>query len=429
MTGDASEPPAHTSLPDVAAIAFTITAALIVVLDPHGRVVRFNPAAERLTGHRETDLRGKVLWPFVMDATEAARAQHVFAHLSPDHATSTYNECWLDASGQRRAIQWQTTLLLDAAGRIELIVATGIDITEQRRAQQALAGSEARFRALFEESADGVVLLDPHDPHTPWRIVECNAEYARMNGYTPDDLIGQSIDVLHEDDLMAREGPVLLAWIASTPVARGRGTHRHRDGHLIQVESSSRLLHLDGQDLILGIDRDVTVARQQEAALRAANERLAYQSMHDDLTGLHNRATWLAESELAFQQEGCHAVLFLDLDGFKGVNDTFGHAYGDALLRHVAARVQSALRPGDLAGRLGGDEFVVLLDVEREEDARMVAARIEEAVTRPYVINGERIMVGVSLGLSLTCNGDLSAKETLDRADAAMYAVKGQRRR
>ena len=191
---------------DITAAAFDITPALIVVLDRKGRIQRFNAACERLIGHREADVIGEVLWPLVLDAPEAARAQAVYDAMTPGHPIGPYENYWITPQGERRYITWATTHLLGVDGDIELLVATGLDVTEERRSRLEREESEARFRALFEHSGDGVVLLDPHDPVIPWRIVECNEAFARMNGYGVHELIGRSIDVLHEDDLMARQG-------------------------------------------------------------------------------------------------------------------------------------------------------------------------------------------------------------------------------
>ncbi len=151
--------------------------------------------------------------------------------MAPGSPIGTYQNYWMTPQGERRYINWQTTHLLGENGEIDLLVATGVDVTEERLARLALQESEARFRALFDHSGDGVVLIDPHDRNVPWRIVECNAAFADMNGFARDALVGQSIDVLHEDDLMAREGPALLEWMRTQgDTAKGEGTHRRRDG-------------------------------------------------------------------------------------------------------------------------------------------------------------------------------------------------------
>ncbi|WP_424952800.1 putative bifunctional diguanylate cyclase/phosphodiesterase [Deinococcus sp.] len=415
---------------DVAAAVFDITAALIVVLDRAGRIVRFNAACERLTGYREADVVGQVLWPLVLDAAEAERAVSVYAQMTPARPIGPYETYWIDHLGERRYLTWATTHLLDASGEIELLVATGLDVTEERRTRLEREEGETRFRALFERSGDGVVLIDPHDRVTPWRIVDCNASFARMNGYAREALIGQSVDLLHEDPLMAREGDRLLEWVrAQGEDARGEGTHRHRNGNVFPIESSSSLIMLGGQELVLGLDRDISERKRAEAQLRALNERLVHEARHDALTGLPNRAMLMDRLalELARAQRGAAkvAVMFVDIDDFKRVNDTLGHAAGDDLLREVAARVRRTLRPSDTVARVGGDEFVVLVpDLLSVHHAARVAARLQEALAVPVLVGGLAVTVGCSVGISVSPQDGTEVDELLRNADLAMYEIK-----
>ena len=415
---------------DVTAAAFDISAALIVVLDRVGRIRRFNAACERLTGHREADIVGQVLWPLVLDEAEAARSASVYAQITPELPTGSYENYWMTPSGERRYITWAMTYLLDGADEIELVVATGLDVTEERQTRLEREESENRFRALFERSGDGVVLLNPRDPLVPWRIVDCNAAFARMNGYSREALIGQSIDLLHENNLMAREGEQLLEWIRSQgEEAHGEGVHRHQNGSVFPIESSSSLITLGGQELVLGIDRDVSERKRTEAQLRALNEQLAHDAHHDALTGLPNRAMLMDRLGLELvraQRSGTAvAVMFVDLDDFKRVNDTLGHAAGDELLCEVAGRVRRTLRPSDTVARVGGDEFVVLVpEVRNMHHAARVARRVQNALALPVVLGDLAITVGCSVGISLSPQDGTGVDELLRHADLAMYEIK-----
>ncbi len=415
---------------NVTAAAFDISAALIVVLDRAGRIVRFNAACERLSGHREGDIEGQVLWPLVLDEVEAARSASVYAQITPEHPVGSYENYWMTPLGERRYITWATTYLLDDAGEIELVVATGLDVTEERQIRLERQESETRFRALFERSGDGVVLIDPHDPALPWRIVDCNAAFARMNGYARQELIGQSIDLLHEDHLMAREGDRLLEWIRDhEEEARGEGAHRHHNGSVFPIETSSSLMMLGGHELVLGLDRDISERKQTEAQLRALNEQLDHAAHHDSLTGLPNRTVLMDRLNIELaraQRSGTQvAVMFVDLDDFKRVNDTLGHAAGDELLREVAERIRSALRPTDTVARVGGDEFVVLLpEVGSVHHAARVARRLQDALVLPVSVCGLGVTVSCSVGISLSTQDDTVVDDLLRHADLAMYEIK-----
>ncbi|MFT2722242.1 putative bifunctional diguanylate cyclase/phosphodiesterase [Deinococcus sp. A31D244] len=415
---------------DVTSIAFDTTSALIVVLDRAGRVMRFNAACERLTGLTEAEVLGQVLWPLVLDTAEAARAAQVYAALKLDTSIRPYENYWMNASGEPRYIHWQSNLLPGASGEIDVVIATGVDVTEARHARLEREESEARFRALFERSGDGVVLMDPHDPEVPWRIVECNEAFARMNGYDRTELLGQSIDLLHENDLMAREGTRLLEWVRSLgDQAQGEGTHRHRDGHVFPIETRSSLITLGGRELVLGLDRDITERRKAQQALLELNRQLAYAAQHDALTGLPNRTMLMnrLEQELtrARRNQSLTAVMFVDLDHFKRVNDTLGHGAGDDLLREVARRCTETLRPTDLTARVGGDEFVVVLpDLYSVHHAARIALRLQENLTASVALEGLSVTVGCSVGISVFPQDGTTADELLRHADLAMYEVK-----
>jgi len=405
------------------------TANLIVVLDPAGRVVRFNAACQRLTGRSWAEVEGQVLWPFVLPAKTIPGVEAAFRTLGPSGVSAEYENQWLDAQGELRLIRWSNSNLTGADGDLQLIVATGVDVTVERRAEQARMESEARFQALFEGSADGVVLIDPHDHEVPWRIVDCNDAFCHMNGYTREALIGESIDLLHDNEMMRRDGPRYLEWIRSTGNAWGEGAHRRRDGSSFPIESASSLVALDGHELILGLDRDISERKQAEANLQALTDRLQYEAHHDPLTGLPNRTLLMDRLNHALARGArtrqSLAVVFLDLDGFKRINDTLGHDAGDEMLREVAMRLQATLRPSDTVARLGGDEFVVLLtDLSSPTDAARTARRLQTVINRPIDLSGQRVTVQASLGISVAPQDGKDAGLLLRQADLAMYQAK-----
>jgi diguanylate cyclase (GGDEF)-like protein len=176
------------------------------------------------------------------------------------------------------------------------------------------------------------------------------------------------------------------------------------------------------------------VGDQAATALQKARllETVRHQATHDALTGLPNRALFVERLETALQRVGADdhlAVLFCDLDRFKEVNDTLGHAAGDELLRQVAARLGSTVRPGDTVGRLSGDEFAVLLDdLARPEAAASLAARIASCFETPFRLEGQEVEVGSSLGMALRTGAGGTVEQLLREADAAMYQHKHRSR-
>jgi len=185
------------------------------------------------------------------------------------------------------------------------------------------------------------------------------------------------------------------------------------------------MMNHSGSLLAVALDHDTVLRSLQEQ-----KERLRRAALYDHLTGLPNRTLFLdrlaqAGHRVARRPERQFALLFLDLDGFKGINDTEGHAAGDEVLVQVARRITSVLRRTDTAARLGGDEFVVLLDgLGRPDESEIAANRIREAVCRPIAIGDHEVRVGVSIGISRSDEGAHDADDLLRRADAAMYAVK-----
>lgn len=413
----------------LAEAVLNVTDTLVVVLDPQGRVLRFNPAAERLSGFSCEELRGQVLWPFVLPEADVAGVMAAFGALTAGDYPNRHENYWRTRSGELRYVLWSNTALLDARGRVALIVATGVDVTQEREERRARQESEERFRTLFEQSADGVVLIDPHDPEVAWRIVDCNEAFCHMNGYERHELIGQSIDRLHPYPMMAEEGAELFAWIREEGQVQGEGSHLHRDGTVFPVESASSVVTVGGRELILGQDRDIRERRRTEEQLRRLAAQLAHESQHDALTGLPNRTLLLDRLQVELRRVARNgralAVVQLNLDGFRRVNDTLGHAVGDEVLRGVARRLQEEVRPVDTVARLGSDEFVVLIpDVAGPPEAAGVARRLRDALAQPLLVEGQPVNVRASVGVALSPPDSSLPANLLRQADLAMTQAK-----
>jgi len=414
---------------DLAEAILATTAALVVVLDPAGRVVRFNAACEALTGYAEGDVLGQVLWPFVLDPDAIPAVELVFAQLLPGRLARRYENQWRSRTGTVHQLLWSNTELLNSEGQVEFIVATGLNVTEERQAQRSRLESEARFRALFEGSADGVVLVDPHDPDVTWPIIDCNEAFCQMNGYTREALIGQPLDLLHEFPLMAQRGEQLLARIRAEATPRNEWTHKRQDGSVFPIETVASLITIEDRELVLGLDRDISQRKLAEAQLQSLSDQRAHDAQHDALTGLPNRA--LLYDRLAIElarvdrTEKTLAVVFIDLDGFKRVNDTLGHAAGDCLLQEVARRLQGAVRPSDTVGRMGGDEFVVLIpDFTHDHDVLRVVQRMQRVLAAPLELEGQVMQVRSSIGITQAPAAGGSVDVLLSQADQAMYQAK-----
>ena len=196
----------------------------------------------------------------------------------------------------------------------------------------------------------------------------------------------------------------------------------HKDGHLIPVDCVSRSMPFSGETLRLIVVRDMTLHKQAQA-------RIEFLALHDPLTQLPNRAylSERLESVIAMtrRRRGAMAVLFVDLDNFKSVNDSLGHHVGDALLREVSQRIQDTVRDSDIVARVGGDEFVVVLaEIASSDDASMVAQKLIEAVHAASLVDGHQLFVSPSIGIGLYPQDGETADDLIRHADSAMYHAK-----
>ena len=270
------------------------------------------------------------------------------------------------------------------------VVAHITDISEEMAANEALARREQRIRALVEHSSDVVSLLD-HDLRVLWQA----ASVRGLLGLEPGSLDHATItSIAHPDDQNMLETFLRAQPAGGTP-ATLRARLRHNDGRWLHVEmvAENRFTDPEVEGLVLNM-RDITERKAFEDELR-------HQAFHDSLTGLANRALFddRLQHALARRLRGRHslAVLFLDLDDFKTVNDSLGHGDGDALLKAIAARIGRAAAPSDTAARLGGDEFAVLLDgVDGETLTRVIAASDPDALQAPFTIEDRKLTVTAS---------------------------------
>jgi diguanylate cyclase (GGDEF)-like protein/PAS domain S-box-containing protein len=386
------------------------------------RITAWNPAMERWTGVPRADALGREPAEIraELDWGDAGRpyaramvGEVVQVHDRPGRASPTDPVRYFDAS---------CVPLRDSEGTIRGGLVAVRDVTERVLAAEQVRSSEARFHALFEQAPLGIVLLD--DAGT---VVEANPAFERLIGREAAELRGTAIEDLSppEDGAAARE-PVrqLEAGQCSSVAVEQRFTRP--DGDTVWVSLTVRRMDVVGAGVtLIGMAQDVTARRELEA-------RLSHQAYHDPLTGLANRARLRDQLDRALVTAGQSpdrvALIYVDLDDFKKVNDSLGHAAGDRLLRVIAERLLNATRGSDTVARLGGDEFAILLEnVRSEADVLVVAERVGRAMRSPVALEGQEVFVGASVGVARGSDAvghAGGADELLRNADVAMYVAK-----
>lgn len=292
------------------------------------------------------------------------------------------------------------------------------EVVKQRRSAHQLVASEARYRAIFERTAEAIMVVDASE-----RILQVNPAFCEITGYAVEDVIGRGPSIMssgrHDgvffDQMRAcldREG----AW-------QGEIWNRRKSGDLyVQWMSITRIGTADAPEAYVCTFSDITQRKQAE-------EQIRYRADHDALTGLPNRALFADRLGSALASASRHehrfALLAVDLDYFKAVNDRLGHLAGDALLVETAARLQACVRESDTVARLGGDEFAVILtEIAGQADAEEVAARICASIAQPFKLAEGEAGVSASVGIAFGPDGNASLEALQRRADRALYAVK-----
>jgi diguanylate cyclase (GGDEF)-like protein/PAS domain S-box-containing protein len=300
------------------------------------------------------------------------------------------------------------------------------DITDARLAE---ARAEAARQELIERqyAIDQAVIVAITD--LQGRIIYANDNFCKISGYSRDELLGQNHRILKSGEHPPSLFRDLYRRIARGQVWRGELCNRSKDGSLYWVDTViTPQLGPNGKPVAyMAIRVDVTARKRAEA-------QVVYAARHDALTGIANRAVLLERIEHALQnmqQHGaCFAVLLLDLDGFKTINDTLGHAAGDTLLKELAYRLKTSLRDAETVSRLGGDEFAIVQEgraVGRDQ-AIDLARRVMDIVRCPFELDGQEVSVGTSIGIALAPVHGTSAGELLKKADLALYRVKSEGR-
>jgi diguanylate cyclase (GGDEF)-like protein/PAS domain S-box-containing protein len=376
-----------------------------------------NPTMERALGYMADDLLGRS-YTTIFPAEEAGKvADHVVRAASALGHQSTTKV--LHDNGMKLELLIQSFPVV-VASEVGSVIIIAYDITTEKRAFGRVRKLERENRLLIENIRDMFIVHDPEG-----HLTYVNPSFSQVTGYSQEEARRLRIaEIIHPDDRAMVDATCGKCLRAEAEPERNEFRLIGKAGQTIHVECNISLVEED--DEIIGLQtilRDIGQRKVREREL----ERLAF---HDPLTQLANRALFLdrlkhATAALQRKGGGVVAVLFLDLDGFKEVNDTLGHEAGDRLLMETARRLESCVRPGDTVARLGGDEFVLLLEsVSDQSEAVRIAERVAAALREPFLLDGEEAVVSSSIGIEVATSPGIDAEELLSRADAAMYEAK-----
>ena len=407
---------------DLSAALIDSLPGLFVILDEHGKIIRFNKNLSEKTGLSDQQVRELNAFALVVESDrEFARMklQELFIDGVVDVEFDVNSRV-----GGVRTIRWSGQKIINE-GRPGLI-AIGLDMTDARDNEVRLRASQAQFEAVSHSALDAIIIIDNGGKVSYW-----NPAAERILGYTTSEAIGRNI---HEWLAPLRFQQKALAGMkefAATGCGNVIGATlelaaTRKDGTEIPIELSVSAMRRGADWNAVAILRDITVRKRTEEEMR----RMA---RHDVLTGLVNRGVFVERLQQVIALERrdgkSFAVLYLDLDHFKDINDTSGHPVGDQLLQLVARRLQTTIREADTVSRFGGDEFAVIATgIGDPMDAAVLADKILKAINEPFFIEGNEIRTGASIGIAAYGLDSPDAETLLANADVALYRAKSEGR-
>ncbi|HEY0846585.1 MAG TPA: diguanylate cyclase [Noviherbaspirillum sp.] len=392
------------------------TRLIAVVLDTEGRILFSNGSLCRLLQTGGKDLMNCRLFERYLAPGGRALLDKLYPDGSPKaHFAAEFESELLTANGDTRFVLWHAIVLHEYTGKVRCTILIGDDLTEAHRAEEKLKLTAS----VFESTNQAILVTDARTT-----IIAVNQAFTDLTGYSREEAIGQSPRLLKSGRHDQAFYEQMWKSIQDTGHWRGDVWDRRKDGSVYpKFLSISAIKNERGETTnYAGIFYEISERK-------AVEERLDFLAHFDTLTGLPNRCLLLdrlkASVERATRNGSKVGLLYLDLDHFKEINDTFGHAAGDLLLKRAAQRMLSCVRAADTVARLGGDEFVVLLpDIKKSGAAAQVAGKLQSALAMPYEIEGRSVPAVASIGISIFPDDHHEVEVLLKQADAAMYAAK-----
>lgn len=388
----------------------------LVATDVDGVVRYLNPEALNLLGADVNAAEGQRLAELAKQA--GLGDQHIHNGIAAAKRGQRYQtDLVRKQAGGERVLRSHFAPILNEASTMLGYVQTLQDITERKRALLVLQKSAS----IFENTLDGIMVTD-----AACNMVAVNPAFIKITGYSEAEVLGKNPRMLGSGRQDAYFYQRMWQHVQQDGYWQGEIWNRHKSGDIYAEWLTINAIKDEDDRVVkyIGVFADIT-------SLKSSQEKFEYMAHHDPLTGLPNRLLCHARLEHALRRAKRHndgiAVMMLDLDKFKPVNDTWGHQVGDRLLQEVARRMTASLRSDDTAARLGGDEFVVILEsVNKRQDAGAIAEKLLSAVSETYFIDGIQTAISVSVGIALYPAHGGDVETLINRADQALYEVKAQ---
>ncbi|KAB2967029.1 PocR ligand-binding domain-containing protein [Zoogloea sp.] len=382
-----------------------------------GVITTWNPRATSIFGYTAAEMIGQSMLRLFPDALRHEE-EEILDRIQRGEKVEHFESIRIRKDGEPINVSITISPIRNARGEIIGASTSARDITRQVSAETAAREKDEQFRLAIETSTDGFWITD-----TAGRILEVNNAYVKLSGYSRDELLGMSIEHLDASD-SAERITALTDKVLADGYARFETTHRRRSGKVWPAEVVASYSPMMGGRLFVFIKDRTEEKKAAELIWRQAN--------FDRLTDLPNRSLLfdrLSKACLLAQRQGRHAaLLYLDLDGFKPINDRFGHETGDIVLAAVAKRWVGCVRESDTVARLGGDEFAVLTgDLIEQGEAASVARKLLDALAAPIPLPGGKLChIGASVGISMYPDNALEIDSLIEAADWAMYQSKAR---
>ncbi|NPA66340.1 MAG: EAL domain-containing protein [Epsilonproteobacteria bacterium] len=387
----------------------------VVITDPNKNITYVNETFEKVTGYLQHEVLGKN--PNILKS--GVQTDAFYKELNE---TIARGETWEGQFVNKRkdgSLFYEKASIVPVSLNNKLLgyLSLKLDISEYIEQNQKLA----QAASVFENTEEAIIIADKE-----CKIVSINSAFSRIYGYTLEEAQGESLRLLHSKEQNEKFYQEMWKQIESRGIWRGKIINRTKDGELIPVWTTIKRIVNEKGEVV-----NYTAIQADLREIENSQAKADYLAYHDPLTGLYNRINfeeYLRHAlSLAKRNGSIVAILFIDLDRFKVINDTLGHDIGDKVLIKVAQKLKTILRESDFIARWGGDEFVVILEnLTSQSDAAIIAHHIIDALQHPIEVNQHKLLTTASIGISLYPDNGSDIQTLIKHADSAMYLAKDE---